>query len=86
MDKATQSFSEIALLPDKWDHNKHFEKLIANEVPADDPMEKKLWREHSKYDELKYYNELKSIYSKFLSSNIKLKRLVFWRYLMVYRK
>jgi len=61
-------------------------RLIYNKSLAVDPQEKALWQEHSKYDEYDYFNELKESYSKLLSNKISLRRLVFWRYLMVYKK
>jgi ubiquinone/menaquinone biosynthesis C-methylase UbiE len=44
------------------------------------------WEEHSHIDNYMTYNKLKKVYNKYLSKEIKVRRLLFWRYLMVYRQ
>lgn len=44
------------------------------------------WEEHSHLDEYMTYKELSAIYSEQLSSDIKIKRLLFWRYILIYMK
>lgn len=48
--------------------------------------ESEAWKEHSHLDQFMTFSELKAMYSKHLSPNIRLKRLLFWRYVMVYTK
>lgn len=48
--------------------------------------EAEAWNEHSHLDEFMTYSELKSAYKKLLSPKIKLKRLLFWRYVLIYTK
>lgn len=44
------------------------------------------WNEHSNLDEYMPIEELKKIYQRYLGNNVKLRRLVYWRYIAVYRK
>ncbi|WP_105616356.1 class I SAM-dependent methyltransferase [Vallitalea okinawensis] len=52
----------------------------------DNREEIEAWEEHSHIDNYMEYGVLKKIYRQYLSGNIKIKRLLYWRYLMVYRK
>lgn len=44
------------------------------------------WQEHSHIDNYMTYNELSKVYNRLLGVDIRLRRLLFWRYIMVYRK
>lgn len=44
------------------------------------------WKEHSKIDNYMTYKSLKKTYSEYFGVDVKIKRLLFWRYIMVYRK
>lgn len=48
--------------------------------------ESEAWNEHSHLDQFMTYSELKGVYQKHLHQNIELKRLLFWRYVMIYTK
>lgn len=60
-------------------------KLIKNKSLKDTPIEKKLWIEHSKYDNYKTFKELKKVYKEKLSISTKIKKFMFWRYFLVYK-
>lgn len=53
---------------------------------SNDTESAEAWMEHSHLDEYMTYKELTKRYHKHLSQNIKIKRLLFWRYVMVYKK
>ncbi len=61
-------------------------QLVKNKSLKQTEQEKFLWEEHSKYDKYNTFKELKSIYSSYLPGEYKIKRLLFWRYLLTYRK
>jgi len=61
-------------------------KIVKNKTLKQTTTEKLLWKEHSEYDKYNSFKELKSIYSKYLQGEYKIKRLLFWRYLLTYRK
>lgn len=44
------------------------------------------WKEHSKIDNYMTYKSLKNMYNKHFGKDMKIKRLLFWRYIMIYRK
>lgn len=44
------------------------------------------WEEHSHLDEYMTYKELSNVYRKYLSQDIQIKRLLFWRYILIYKK
>ncbi|KAJ51917.1 ubiquinone/menaquinone biosynthesis C-methylase UbiE [Clostridium tetanomorphum] len=45
-----------------------------------------VWKEHSNLDNYMTYKDLKKIYNNHFGNSIKFKRLLFWRYIMIYRK
>jgi len=60
-------------------------QLIKNKTIKQTAQEKFLWKEHSKYDKYNTFKELKSIYSAHLIGEFTIKRLLFWRYLLIYK-
>jgi ubiquinone/menaquinone biosynthesis C-methylase UbiE len=44
------------------------------------------WKEHSKIDHYMTFKNLKKTYVKHLGKPVKIKRLLFWRYIMIYKK
>lgn len=44
------------------------------------------WNEHSNLDKYMTIKELRSIYSQYLGREVKIRRLVYWRYIAVYNK
>lgn len=63
----------------------HVLKALKN-VRSVDTEEAAAWKEHSHLDEYMTYKELSNVYHKFLSRDVKIKRLLFWRYVLVYKK
>lgn len=44
------------------------------------------WKEHSYIDKYMTIKELRNTYSHYLGENVKIRRLVFWRYIAIFRK
>ncbi|MTI47890.1 class I SAM-dependent methyltransferase [Sporosalibacterium faouarense] len=63
----------------------YFLRVLKNGKSVDDE-EKAAWEEHSHLDEYMTFKELSNVYKEYLSKEIKLKRLLFWRYMLVYEK
>lgn len=61
-------------------------KQIKNGTLKESPEEIQAWQEHSLIDNYMTFKELKIIYKQYLGEGIKINRLVFWRYLLVYKK
>jgi ubiquinone/menaquinone biosynthesis C-methylase UbiE len=61
-------------------------KRLKNGKRTDNLEEIEAWREHSKIDTYMTYRDLKKIYKKHLVSNVEIRRLLFWRYMVIYRK
>lgn len=60
-------------------------KMLKNGRSVDE-KEIEAWQEHSHLDKYMTFRELSNIYHKHLSGNIKIKRLLFWRYVLIYKK
>lgn len=61
-------------------------KLLKNGFIKDSPEELKAWQDHSKLDTYMTFKQLKDTYYNKLNTQVKIKRLLLWRYLMVYEK
>lgn len=61
-------------------------KLVNNGFSKDSPEELQAWQEHNKLDHYMTIHTLKKAYGSKFGGHFKLKRLVLWRYLMVYEK
>lgn len=61
-------------------------KKLKNKRLSEDPREVEAWKEHSLIDQYMAFSELKNLYQEHLSEDIKIKRLLYWRYLLVYKK
>lgn len=44
------------------------------------------WNEHSRLDKYEMFRDMKKIYWKYLGKSVKIKRLLLWRYIMIYTK
>lgn len=61
-------------------------KRVKNGKMGENLEEIEAWKEHSKIDNYMTYKSLKNIYNKHFGKDVRIRRLLFWRYVMIYRK
>jgi ubiquinone/menaquinone biosynthesis C-methylase UbiE len=61
-------------------------KKIKNRNTKETLEEAEAWKEHSEIDHYMTFKSLRNIYNKYLGNAVKIRRLLFWRYIMIYRK
>lgn len=62
-----------------------FLRVVKNGV-AVSTEEKEAWKEHGNLDRYMAFRDISDEYRKYLSQDIEIKRLLFWRYMLVYKK